>query len=58
MLYNLQVSEANEIPITALKPFKKIEKKLKYIFMTILGLTKSFKTMNRPVPIRLDANRP
>ena len=34
---------------TALKPLKK-SKKLKYIFMTILGLAESFKTMNVPVP--------
>ena len=35
---------------TALKPLKKIEK-FKYIFMIILGLAESFKTMNRPDPI-------
>ena len=33
----------------ALKPLKK-SKKLKYIFMTILGQAESFKTMNRPSP--------
>ena len=34
---------------TAPKPLKKSEK-LKYIFMTILGLAKSFKMVNRPDP--------
>ena len=34
----------------ALKPFEKNRKKLKYIFMPILGLAESFKTMNRPGP--------
>ena len=33
---------------TALKHSKTIGKKLKYIFMTILELAESFKTMNRP----------
>ena len=33
----------------ALKPLKN-RKKLKYIFMIILGLTESFKSMNRPGP--------
>ena len=32
----------------ALKPFKKIGKKLKYIYITILGLAESLKRMNRP----------
>ena len=35
---------------TALKLQKKNRKKLKYIFMTILGLAKSFKIMNRSDP--------
>ena len=54
-----RVSEANEVPISShiwvtrwdsnsSKSFKKIVKKLKYIFLTIFGLTKSFKTMNQP----------
>ena len=30
------------------KTFKKNRNKLKYIFITILGLAESFKTMNRP----------
>ena len=34
----------------ALKPLKKNRKKFKYIFMTILGVAESFKTMNRPNP--------
>ena len=53
----LRVSVENEVPIsshiwvfdddqTTLKPLKKME----YIFMTILGLTESFKMMNRPDP--------
>ena len=33
----------------ALKPLKKSEK-LEFIFMTILELAESFKTMNRPGP--------
>ena len=33
---------------TALKPLQKIGNSFKYIFMTILGLADSFKTMNRP----------
>ena len=41
---------------TALKPLKQIEKKCIYIFITILGLTESFKTMNRPNPARHDHN--
>ena len=32
------------------KTFEKNRKKLKYIFMTILGLAESFKMMNRPGP--------
>ena len=32
------------------KSFKKIGKKLKYIFMSISGLAESFKTMSRPDP--------
>ena len=39
---------------TALKPFKKIEQKFKYILMTILGLAESFKMMSRPDPTRPD----
>ena len=35
---------------TVVIPLKKAEK-LKYIFMTILGLAESFKTMNRPDPV-------
>ena len=33
------------------KIFLKNQKKLKYIFMTILGIVESFKAMNRPDPI-------
>jgi len=36
---------------TALKPLENL-KKFKYIFMTILGLAESFKTMNRPCQAR------
>ena len=36
---------------TAQKPLKNW-KKLKYIYMTILGIAESFKTMNRPGPTR------
>ena len=59
------MSESNEVPIishtrvaslediqTALKPLKK----LKYNFMTTLGLDESFKTMKRPDPTRADRN--
>ena len=34
------------------KTFKKTRKKLKYIFMTILGLAESFKKMNWPISTR------
>ena len=37
---------------TALRPFRKIGKKLKLIFMTIIGLAESFKTMNWISPAR------
>ena len=39
---------------TALKPLEK----LKYIFMTILGLAELFKMMNQPDPARPDPKRP
>ena len=63
----LQVNEANEVPISSLiwslrrhsnsfKFFSKIGKKLKYIFMTVLRLAESFKTMNWPDPNRTDHN--
>ena len=50
----LKMSEANEVPINkhsnSFETFKKIGKKLKYIFMTILGIAELFETINRPGP--------
>ena len=59
----LRMSETNEDPISShiwvasstfkqLLSLKKNQKILKQIFMTILGLVKSFKTLNRPGPNR------
>ena len=58
MILLLRVSEADEVPISshiwvALMTFKQLynlEKKSKFIFMTIFGLVESFKKTNRPGP--------
>ena len=48
----LRVSEVNEVPISSniwvASTTIKNREKLKYIFVTILGLAESFKTMNQP----------
>ena len=49
----LRMAEANGLPISS--PIWVIsttfERKLEYIYVTILGLAESFKPMNRPSPI-------